>query len=87
MQGFGNFGDRARLLYALNPDLVSNGRPAHTGVEITQSCCLPIENANRIKEENRQTNPRKNKRAKVAKSTVLEAAAARATGKKFKRVS
>ena len=87
LQGFGNFGDGTRPLYASNSGPVSNGRPTHVGLARTQSRCLPKENANQIKECNGQTDPRTNKRSTVEKWTVSEAAAARVTGKKLKRVS
>ena len=47
---------------------------------------MPKENADQVKEGDRQTDHRTNKRAKVAKRTVSEAAVARATGK-LNRVS
>ena len=52
----------------------------------TQSRRLPKEDADQIKKDGRQTDSRTNKRAKVAKWAVSEAAAARADGKKRKRV-
>ena len=85
LQGFGNLGDGAGSLYASNSGPVSNGRPANDGVATTRR--LPEEDADQINKEGRQTDPRTNKRAKVAKCTVSEAAAARADGKKTKRVS
>ena len=81
LQGFRNLGDRAKPRYASNSGPISNGRLANAGVVITQSCGLPKENAGQIKESDRQTDPRTNKRAKVSKWTVSEAAAARATSK------
>ena len=86
LQGFGNLGDRAKPLYASNSSPISNGRLANAGVATTQSCGLPKENEDQIKESDRQTDPWTNKRATVAKWKVSEAAAARATGK-LKRVS
>ena len=86
LQGFRNLGNGAKPLYASNSGPISNGHLANAGVATTQSCSLPKENADQIKESNRQTDPRTNKRAKVAKWTVSEAAAARATGK-LKHVS
>ena len=86
LQGFGNLGDGAKPLYASNFGPVFNGRLANAGVATTQSCDLPKENADQVKEGDRQTNHRTNKRVKVAKWTVSEAAVARATGK-LKRVS
>ena len=87
LQGFGNLGDGAGPLYASNFGPVSNGRPANAGIATTQSRRMPKEDADQIKEGDRQTDPRTSKRAKVAKWAVSEAAAARATGKKLKRVS
>ena len=66
---------------------VSSRRPANAGVATTQSRRLPKEEADQINKDGRQTDPRTNKRAKVAKWAVSEAAAARADGKKTKRVS
>ena len=86
LQGFGNLGDGAGPLYTANSGPVSNGRLANAGVATTQSCDLPKENADQVKEGDRQTDHRTNKRAKVAKWTVSEAAVARGTGK-LKRVS
>ena len=87
LQGFGNLGHGAEPLYASNSGPVSNKRFANGGVAPTQSRRLPKENADQVKEGDRQTDPRTNKRAKVAKWTVSEAAAARVTGKNLKRVS
>ena len=86
LQGFENLGDGVVPLYASNSGPVSTGRLANAGVATTQSCGLPKENANQIKEGDDQTDPRTNKRAKVAKWTVSEAVATRATGK-LKRAS
>ena len=86
LQEFGNLGDGAGPLYASNSGSISNGRLANAGVATTQSCCLHKENSHQIKEGDHQTDPRANKRATVAKWTVSEPAAARATGK-LKRVS
>ena len=74
-------------MYASNSGPVSNGRPANVGVATTQSRRLPQEDADQINKEGRQTDPRTNQRAKVAKCAVSEAAAACADGKKTKRVS
>ena len=87
LQGFGNFGDGAGPLYASNFGPVSNERSTNIGVASTQSRRLPKETADQVEESDRQTDPRTNKRAKVAKWTVSEAAAARVTGKKLMRVS
>ena len=81
LQKFGNLGDGAGPLYASNSGPVSNGRLAKAGVATTQNCGLPKENANQIKEGDCQTDFRTNKRAKVAKWTGSEVAAARATGR------
>ena len=87
LQGFGNLGDGAGPLYASNFGPVSNGRLANVEVATTQSRRLPKEDADQInKEGDRQTDPRTNKCAKVAKWTVSEASATRAIGKKLKRV-
>ena len=44
-----------------------NGRPANARVATLQNCRLPKENADEVKEGDRQTDHRPNKRAKVAK--------------------
>ena len=85
LQGFGNLGDGAGPLYASSSGPVSNGRFANTGVATTQSSCLPKEDADQINKEGRNTDCRTNKRAKVAKWSVSEAAVARAAGHKLKR--
>ena len=87
LQGFGNLGDGAGPLYASNTGPFSNRRPANAGVATMQSSRLPKENADKVKQGDRQTDTRTNKRATVAKWTVSKAAAARVTGKKLKRVS
>ena len=87
LQGFGNLKDGAGPMYASSSGPVSNKRPANAGVAPTQRRRLPKENADQVKKGDRQTDPRTNKRTKVAKWTVSEAAAARVTGKKLKRVS
>ena len=81
LQGFGNVEGGAKHLYASNSGPVSNRRLAIAGVATTQCCDFPKENADQVKEGYRQTDHRTNKRAKVAKWTVSEAAFARATGK------
>ena len=81
LQWFWNLGDGAGPQYASNSGPVSNGRPVNAGVAPTQSRRLPKENADQVKEGDRQTDHRTNKRAKVTKWTVSEAAAARVTGK------
>ena len=86
LQGFKNLEDGAGPLYASISGPVSNGRLANAGVATTQSCGVPKENVDQIK-EGRQTDPRTNKCAKVAKWAVSVAAAARADGNKTKRVS
>ena len=60
LQGFGNLGDGAGPLYASNSGTVSNKRPANAGVIPTQSRRLPKENADHVKEGDRQTDPRTN---------------------------
>ena len=87
LQGFGNLGDGAGSLYASSSGPVSSRRPPNAGVATTQSRRLPKEDADQINKNGRQTDFRTNKRAKVAKWAVSEAAAARADGKKTKRVS
>ena len=87
LQAFGNLGDRAGPLYASSSGPVSNGRFANAGVATTQSRRLPKEDADQINKEGRNTDSRTNKRAKVAKWSVSEAAVARADGKTTKRVS
>ena len=67
LQGFGNLGDRAWPLYPSSFDPVSSRRPANAGVATTQYRRLPKEDADQINKGSRQTNPRTNKRAKVAK--------------------
>ena len=56
-------------------------------VASTQSRRLPEEDADKINKEGRQTDPRTNKRATVAKWAVSEAGAASGDGKETKRVS
>ena len=85
--GFGNLGDGAGPLYASSSGPVSSKRPPNAGVAITQSRRLPKEHADQINKDGRQTDSRTNKRAKVVKWAVSEAAAARANGKTTKRVS
>ena len=86
LQTFGNLGDGAKPLYASNSGPVSNGRLANALVAITQSCDLPKENANQVNEGDRQTDHWTNKRARVTKWTVSEAAVSRDT-EKLNRVS
>ena len=87
LQGFGNLGDGAGPLYASSSGPVSSKRPPNVGVTTTQSRRLPKEDANQINKDGRQTDPQTNKRAKVTKWAVTEAASARADGKTTKRVS
>ena len=87
LQRFENLGDEGGPLYASKSGPVFDGLPANAGVATTQSCRVLKENENQIKEGGSHADHGTNKRAKVAKSTVSEAAAARATGKKLKRVS
>ena len=87
LQRSGNLGDGTGPLYASSSDSVSSRRAANSGVATTQRRRLPKEDADQINKEIRQTDPRTNKRAKVAKWAVSEAAAARAYGKITKRVS
>ena len=85
LQGFGNLKDRAWPFDASSSGQVSNGRFANAGVATTQSRRLPKKDADQINKKNRNTDSRTNKRAKVAKWSVSEAAVARAVGKKPKR--
>ena len=87
MQGFGNLGDGAGPLYVVSSGPVSSRRPPNHGDAITQSLRLPKVDADQINKDGRQTDPRRNKRAKVAKWSVSEAASARTYGKTPKRVS
>ena len=87
LQGFENLGDGAGTRNASSSGPVTSRRPPNAGVTTTQSRRLHKEDADQINKEGRQTDPRTNKRAKVAKWAVSEAAAARADGKKTKRVS
>ena len=86
LQGFWNLGDGAGPLYASLSGPVSSRRPPNAGVATTQSRRLFKEDADKINQDGRQTDPRTIKRTKVAKWTVSEAAAARADGKKTTRV-
>ena len=87
LQGFGNLGDGTGALYASSSGPVSSRRPSNAGVASTQCRRLSKEDADQINKEGRQTDPRTNKRDKVAKWAISEAATARADGKKTKRVS
>ena len=84
LQGFGNLGHRAWPLYASSSGPVSNGRFANAEVATTQSRRLPKEDADQINKDGRNTDSLTNKRAKVAKWSVSEAAVARAVDKKPK---
>ena len=86
LQGFGNLGDEAGPLYSSNSGLVFNKRIANARVATLQSCRLPNKNANQVKDGDGPTNTQTNKRAKVVKWTVSEAAVTRVTGKKLKRM-
>ena len=87
LQRFGDLGDTAGPLYASSSGPVSSRRPPNAGVATTQNRRLPKEDGDQIKKDGRQTDPRTNKRSKVAKWAVSQAAAARADGKTTKRVS
>ena len=87
LQRSGNLGDGTGPLYASSSDPVSRRRPANAGVPTPQRRRLPKEDADKINKEGCKTDPRTNKRAKVSKWAVSKAAAARADGKKTKRVS
>ena len=85
LQRVGNVGDGAGPLYASTIGLGSSGRFANAGVATTQSRRMPKEDADQINYEGRQTDPWTNKRSKVAKWVVSEAASARLVGTKPKR--
>ena len=85
--GFRNLGDGDSVLYASSSGFVLSGRPANAGIATTKSRRLPIEDADQINKEDRQTDPSTNKGAKGAKWAGSEAAAARTTGKKLMRMS
>ena len=85
LQGVGNVEDGAGPLYAFTTGPGISGRFANAGVAITQRRRMPKEDADQINDEGRQTDPRKNKRSKVAKWAVSEAASASFVGKKLKR--
>ena len=85
LQGFGNLGDGAGHLYATFSGPVSNGRFTNAGVATSQSRPLPKEYADQINKKGRNMDSRTNKRAKVAKWSISEAAIARAVRKKPKR--
>ena len=87
LQGFGNLGDETGPQYASSSGPVSSRRPVNAGVASTQSRRLPKEDTDQINKEDRQTDPRTNKRAKLAKWAISKAAAALADGKKTKCVS
>ena len=65
LQRFRNLGDEAGPLYALIYGPISNGRLANYRIATTQSYRLTKENANQVKEGDRQTYFQTNKRAKV----------------------
>ena len=85
LQGFGNLRDKAGPLYASSSGPVSNRRFANAGVATKQSRRLPKEDVDQINKEGRHTDSRTNKRAKVAKWSVSEAAVACVVSKKLKR--
>ena len=87
LQGFGNLSDGTGPLYASSSGPISSRRPPNAGVANTQSRRLPKEDADQINKDRRQTDPRRNKLAKVANWAVSKAAAARADGNETKRVS
>ena len=87
LQRSGNLGDGTEPLNASSSDPVSSRRSANAGDATTQRRRLPKEYADPINKVGCQTDPRTNKHGKVAKWAVSEAAAARADGKKTKRVS
>ena len=73
-------------MHASNSGPVCDGRPTIAGVASTLSLRLFKENADHVKEGDPQTDLWTKQSVKVAKWTVSEAAAARVTGKKLKRV-
>ena len=85
LQGVGNVGDRAGPLHASTTGSGSSRRFANAGVATTQSLSMPKEDADEINNEGRQTDPRTNKRSKVAKWAVSKAASAHLVGKQQKR--
>ena len=87
LQGFGNLRDGAGPLYTSSSCPGSSRRYPNARVATTQSRRLPKEDADQINKDGRQTDARTDKRAKVVKWAVLEAAAARADGKTTNRVS
>ena len=85
LQGVGNVEDGAGPLYASTTGPGSSGRFGNAGVATTQSRRMPKEDAEQINDEGRQTDSRTNKRSKVAKWAISEAASASLVGKKPKR--
>ena len=67
LQGFGNLGSGAGPLFVSLSGPVSSRRPPNAGVVTTQSRRLPKKDSDQINKDNRQSDPRTNKRAKVAK--------------------
>ena len=68
-------------MYALFSDTVKNGRPANAWVAITDCRRLPKEDGEQLKKCDFQPDSRTNKRVKVDKWAVSEAAAGCVTGK------
>ena len=87
LQGLGNLGNGAGSLYASFSGLVTLEHLLNARLAITQSRRLPKIDANQINKENRKTDPRTNKRVKVDKLTISEAAPTYVTEEKLKRVS
>ena len=85
LQGVGNVGDKAWPLYTSTTGPGSSGRFANAVVATTQSHRMPNNDADQINDEGRQTDPLTNKRAKVSKWAVSEAASASLVGKQLKR--
>ena len=85
LQGVGNVKEEAGPQYASTSGTRSSGRVANAGVATTQSRRMPKEDTDQINDDGRQTDPRTNIRAKVAKCSVLDAVSARLVGKQPKR--
>ena len=76
LQQFGNFGDKAGPLFALNFGSVSSKLSANARVATTLSHRLFNNNADQINTKGRQFNPWTNKLVTIAKETVSEDAVA-----------
>ena len=85
LQGVGNVGNGAELLYASSTGPGTSGRFATAGVATTQSRRMPKEDADQLNDVGRQTDSWTIKRAKVSKWALSEAASAHLVGQKPKR--